>query len=337
MSEAIISLRSKGVQITDSEYEAACIGTLLHDIGHTPYSHALESRIVNLDHESISLILAKQMNEEFNGRLSLAIQLLTNNYEKKFLCQLLSSQLDVDRLDYLIRDSFYTGVAEGTIGYERILNTLNVVNNKLVIENKAIHSVEKFLVSRHLMYNQVYMHKTVLALEQMLVLLVKRIKYLLESNLKVELTPPLTTLLEVNDPENDPNFIQNFVLLDDYDLVYVMKMGLSHKDFVFSFLCKCLIFRKIFKIEWIYSDEKRYLLKSKRLELQRSLGVADDESAYLMRSGEESSTSYLLNEEIEILLDNGQTSPLSKLSGIAFSHERYTKGFVCYPRINTEV
>ena len=173
MTEAVQTLREKGVVISDEEYEAVCVAILLHDIGHGPYSHALEHSFIDIHHEELSILFMQKLNEEFDGRLSLAMSIFEGSYKKGFLHELVSSQLDMDRLDYLIRDSYFTGVAEGVIGYDRIIKMLDVVDNQLVIEEKGIYSVEKFLVSRRVMYWQVYLHKTVLSAEQMLIAVLK--------------------------------------------------------------------------------------------------------------------------------------------------------------------
>ena len=333
ISEVVKSLISKGIKISPKDHEAACIAALLHDIGHGPYSHALEQRIVPLHHENISAMIAEKLNVEFNGKLVQAIKILSHKHPKKFLSQLISGQLDVDRLDYLIRDSFYTGVAEGNIGYERLIHSFNVHDNRLVIEQKAVPSVEKFLISRHFMYSQVYMHKTVLALEQMLILLIERIKYLIQIDVELQMTPSLYSLLRMDKQEiSNGNFIPYYLDLDDFDFMHIIKMGVRHADFIFSYLCRCLNDRNIFKIHWIKSTEKQYLILSIRLEIKKSLGVSDDDSAFLIRSGEQNSTSYLLDEEIEILSTDNQIIPLSGLKSISFSREKYSRSFICFPR-----
>ena len=195
MTEAILTLREKGVSISDEEYEAVCIAILLHDIGHGPFSHALELSIVNVHHENLSVLFMEKLNDEFNGQLSLAIKIFNGTYSKFFLHELVSSQLDMDRMDYLIRDSYFTGVAEGVIGYDRIIKMLNVVDHHLVVEEKGIYSVEKFLVARRLMYWQVYLHKTVLSAEQMLIAILKRAKSLIASNVKVSCSDNLYNFL----------------------------------------------------------------------------------------------------------------------------------------------
>jgi HD superfamily phosphohydrolase len=334
MSEAIKSLRSKGVDISDEEYLGACVAALIHDLGHGPYSHALENRIIPMDHERLSILMARQMNQELDGIMESGIDILSYKHPKIFLSQLISSQLDVDRLDYLVRDSFYTGVSEGSIGFQRIIQTLNVSDNRLVVEEKAVSSIEQYLVSRHIMYSQVYMHKTVLALEQMLILLVNRMKYLISEGTEMDLTPALTSLLSANSSNLEYDIlIDQYGKLDDFDFMFAIKMGVMHSDRVFAFLCSSILNRKIFRIEWIFSSEKRYLLHSKRQRIQRSLGVNDDESAFLMRSGEESSTSYLHDEEIEILSVDKERKPLSSFCNISFSREMYTRHFICFPRI----
>ncbi len=254
MGLAIGVLRSKGINITDDEAEGVTLAILLHDIGHGPFSHSLEQIIVrNMPHEELSRLLIAEMNRHFQGRLGTAYQIFTNNYPKKFLHQLVSSQLDMDRLDYLARDSFFTGVAEGVISFDRIIKMLTVHNDALVVEAKGIYSIEKFLISRRLMYWQVYLHKTVLAAEQMLVNLLKRAFLLQRQDELISATPNFSLFLK-NQPtgddfEKDARWLDRFAQLDDFDIVASIKMGMGHNDPIFSFLCESLINRKLFRVE----------------------------------------------------------------------------------------
>ena len=253
MQNAIDEIRWKGHEITDQEAEAVCMAILLHDIGHGPFSHALEHTIVQgVNHESISVFIMNLLNEEMNGALNLTIEIFNDHYHKRFLHQLVSSQLDMDRLDYLSRDSFYSGVTEGKIGSERIIKMLNVVDDTLVIEEKGIYSIEKFIVARRLMYWQVYLHKTVLSAEFMLVNVLRRAKELVKSGKTVFASPALKLFLE-NDFQHqdflaDSSVLAAFCELDDYDILGAIKVWQKHDDRVLSQLCTRLINRDLFKI-----------------------------------------------------------------------------------------
>lgn len=254
MQQAINTLRAKGVDITNEEDEAVCFAILLHDIGHGPFSHALENSIVqDIHHEDISELIMERLNEEFGGLLDLAIQIFQNKYHKKFLHQLVSSQLDMDRLDYLARDSFYSGVTEGKVGSERIIKMLDVEGDQLVIEEKGIYSIEKFIVARRLMYWQVYLHRTVLSAEHMLMLALKRAKELSRKGEVLFASPALSTFLQ-NDYDKEgfaktEGVLKKFCDLDDSDILNAMKAWRHHPDKVLSDLSSRLLDRKLFRIE----------------------------------------------------------------------------------------
>ena len=253
MTEAIKSIKSKGHEITNEEELGTYIAILLHDIGHGPFSHALENSIVTgISHETLSILMIEELNKEFDGKLSIGIEILKNNYKKKFLHQLVSSQLDMDRLDYLNRDCFYTGVMEGTIGSQRIIKMLNVFNDELVVDEKGLYSIEKFIISRRLMYWQVYLHKTVLSAENMLVNILKRAKELFQNDVELFTTPALSYFLDNNiSPENlksKEEFLNVFSQLDDYDIYGAIKVWCNHSDIVLSRLSKGMINRKLYKI-----------------------------------------------------------------------------------------
>lgn len=328
-------LIKKGVTITQEEQQATCLAALLHDIGHGPYSHALERRIINLHHEELSKAIAQKLNKEFNGKLSLAIDILYNNYEKKFLSEIISGQLDVDRLDYLTRDSFYTGVNEGNIGNERIIKTFNVFQNHLVVEKKAYQSVEKFLVARHHMYWQVYIHKTVLAIQQMLISITERIDFLLRQDVFFDIPVDLKMLL-LNKKINidDEGVLEAYLQQDDFTFMHVVKMGKNHPDYILSYLCTCLLDRKIFTLDWINTEKNEYLKAQKLLEVQNNLKVSDDESNFLVRTGTETSSTYLLDKEIQILTSDCEITPLSELSQVFFREQKISKSFICYPKLS---
>ena len=254
MTEALLVLKSKGVNITDEESEAAIIAILLHDIGHGPFSHALEHTIVKgISHEDISMMLMNELNITFKGKLTLAIKIFKGDYSKKYLHQLVSSQLDMDRLDYLKRDSFFTGVSEGVVSSDRIIKMLNVAKGELVIEAKGIYSVEKFLIARRLMYWQVYLHKTVLSAENLLVKILKRAKELSLSGTELFATPALSLFLKNNFNKKDftskKELLNQFVLLDDYDIMASVKVWTLSDDKILSLLCSSLIDRNLYKIE----------------------------------------------------------------------------------------
>ena len=258
MRQAVSVLRMKGHEITEEEADSVSAAILLHDIGHAPFSHVLENTLVDISHEKISLMLMNQLNSEFSGKLDIAIAIFTNQYKKQFLHQLVSGQLDMDRLDYLNRDSFFTGVAEGTIGVERIIKMLNIWKDQLVVEEKGIYSIEKFLISRRLMYWQVYLHKTVVSAENLLVNILQRARELSLGGTNIYATPALSIFLQNSFSEND--FLMNPVIegntlldwyaqLDDNDILISIKLWQSHSDKVLSTLSKHLINRNLFRIQ----------------------------------------------------------------------------------------
>lgn len=333
-SVVVQNLIKKGVNITPQEHEATCLAALIHDIGHGPYSHALEQKIIPLHHEEISMLIANKLNEVFEGKLDQAILILKNKHPKKYLSQIIASQLDVDRLDYLRRDGFYTGVSVANLDEKRLINTFNVHNEQLVVEEKAIQSVEKFLVTRHHMYWQVYNHKTVLAIQNMLILLVERIRYLLEKGIPIQLSQSLKNLMMLKDFEkNSLNFLEDYLNVDDNDFLQLIKENKKHPDNILSYLCMCILDRKIFKIKWISSRKKRYLFTPKRPKPGTTICLDNDESIFLIRYGEEISSTYVLSNEILILTSKGECHPLSRMSQIKFKEEYFKKSFVCYPRL----
>ena len=254
MTRVIEVLQSKGHTIAEEEQEGLLIAILLHDIGHGPYSHTLEQSIVRgLTHENLSLVFMDALNDQFHNRLALANSIFRDDYPKRFLHQLVSSQLDMDRLDYLTRDSFFTGVSEGIISTDRIIKMLNVANDELVVDVKGIYSIENFIISRRLMYWQVYFHKTVMSAEYMLINILKRAKYLAEKGVKLFATPALQRFLEASpdsiDFQKDRNWLVNFSLLDDYDIFASIKVWMDHDDRILSVLCTNLVNRHLYKIE----------------------------------------------------------------------------------------
>jgi len=337
MGQAIEVLRSKGTDISDEEAKAVSIAILLHDIGHGPFSHTLEHTLVNVPHEEISLLFMERLNDEFNGQLSLAISIFKNQYRKKFLHQLISGQLDMDRMDYLNRDSFFTGVHEGVIGYDRIIKMLAVHDGGLVVEEKGIYSIEKFLIARRLMYWQVYLHKTVLAAEQMLIKTLKRAKALAMQGLELDVPKSLAFFLyqdfSTEDFARDNHLLDNFAKLDDFDVFSSLKTFMGHNDPVLSYLSSCLVNRRLFRIE--IRDEPfppEYVAETKsRIE---SLNILPKENLeYLVFGGEETNHAYSTSkDEIKILFKNGNVLPMSQISDFGIQTRLVTKYYLCFPK-----
>ena len=334
MQKAIRVLRFKGIEISDDEANALCIAILLHDIGHGAFSHALEHSIVNgISHEEISLKFMKALNDEFDGQLSLAIQVFEGKYHRKFLYQLISSQLDIDRLDYLKRDSFYTGVTEGNISSERLITMMNVVDDELVIEKKGIYSVEKFLIARRLMYWQVYLHKTGLVAENMLVKVLQRAKELALSGVEVPASKALSYFLyNPITPENFTNDTLNiFSKLDDYDVLQAIKGWVEHDDFVLSKLSEMIINRKLLKIELGDKPVKA----SKEKEYKSKLDITEEQASYFVLTGEVSNQAYNKNLPIKILNKKGKLKDIAKASdqlNLQALTKPVKKHYICYPK-----
>lgn len=340
MQSAIDVLRSKGHQISEDEAIGASVAILLHDIGHGPFSHALEKTIVNgYQHEQLSLLFMKEINREMKGELDLAIQIFTNTYHKKFLHQLVSSQLDVDRLDYLNRDSFYTGVAEGTIGAERIIKMLQIVDDEIVVEEKGIYSIEKFIIARRLMYWQVYLHKTVLSAENMLVKLLKRAKFLCAQDKVLNCSSALHYFLYQFDAENKSKtdeLLHHFSLLDDIDIWSAAKDWSQNDDYILSTLSKDLLDRKLLRISIQNQDFNSNLIENFKRDFSKSSETSMDETDYFIFSGTVENSAYKSNEEqIKILFKNGNVVDLKSASdqlGLPMMSKSVKKFFLCYPK-----
>ncbi|UXX79577.1 HD domain-containing protein [Reichenbachiella carrageenanivorans] len=343
MQQALYSLRSKRVEISDQEFEACLIAILLHDIGHGPFSHTLEFNLLNnVTHEKISVLFFERLNQEFNGALDMALQIFTNQYHRKFFHQLVSSQLDIDRLDYLKRDSYFTGVSEGHIGSERIINMLNVKDDEIVVEEKGIYSIENFLSARRLMYWQVYLHKTAVSAEEMLINLIKRAKYLTQQGLHIEATPPLKILLERNIGikhfKEDPEVLNTFALLDDSDIWGSMKFWRTHEDKVLSGLSTKLIERKIFKI--ILASEKplEEWVDTLKDKVQHRFQLSNEELAFYTSAGQISNSAYISSgQKIKILTKKGLALDIVKatdLPNIKAMSKIVTKHFFCWPEMD---
>lgn len=345
MREAISVLRAKGHLISEEEAEASAIAILLHDIGHGPFSHVLEHSLApEVSHECVSLLLMEELNRQFNGKLSMAIQIFRNEYPKKFLHQLVSSQLDVDRLDYLSRDSFYTGVSEGVISADRILKMLDVRNDQLVVEIKGIYSIEKFLIARRLMYWQVYLHKTALSAEHLLVSVLRRAKELAMQGDKLFAPPTMVPFLyhkigiehfKNNQTIDGIPILDRFAQLDDSDIMSAIKAWCEHPDSILSYLSRCITNRQLYKIKIRnkpIEDHKITLLKQKIAERF----TADPKllDYFLLVDSITNSAYDTDSQNINILFKNGKISDIHSASDIKLSglSETVRKYFICYPK-----
>jgi HD superfamily phosphohydrolase len=326
---ALQELMSKGIIITPEEQQAAKIAILLHDIGHGPFSHALEQVLAEgLQHEELSLMMMKELNKQFNGRLQLALDIFTDHYPKKFLHQLVSGQLDVDRMDYLSRDSFFTGVNEGTIAYDRILKMLTVHNGVLMVEEKGIYSIEKFLVARRLMYWQVYLHKTVLSAEQMLIRIIKRAKLI-----KAECQEPLNSF--INQPITTVT-LEQFCSIDDYDVLMAIKHWRTNKDVVLSTLCQGILDRHLLKVKYFNEPVSKAMIDEKVAEISKNLQISYEDANWLAFDGEASSSTYNFeNEHIHILFKDGTVKDISEVDNALINDNlrgTVRKYYICYLR-----
>lgn len=322
--EALATLRAKGISITEEEEEAVCIAILLHDIGHAPFSHALEYMFTDLHHEKVSQLYFDELAQEFTHPLTMASQIYSDTYPKRFLHQLVSSQLDMDRMDYLNRDSFFTGVAEGIIGYDRIIKMLMVVDDNLVIEEKGLLSIENFLMARRMMYWQVYLHKTVIAAEQML----RKFLSILKTEEIITPNPTLNMLWYKNNTDNE--FIVNFASLDDYDIITLLKLYNRGKNPYLSLLAQGLLHRKLFKTR--FKNEPFTPEEIHQLAQEVSTKYGQETARELVLTGSESNMHYAGGaNEIGILQKNGQVCPLSQLTDFPAENRISTKYFCCFP------
>ena len=352
MSEAILSLSQKGIFIFDSEAEALKAAILLHDVGHGPFSHVLEHTLIrDISHEEISIMMMEEINHEMNGALNLAIKIFKDDYSKRFLHQLISSQLDMDRLDYLRRDSFFTGVTEGNIGSARIIKMLNVVDDRLVVEQKGIYSIENYLTTRRLMYWQVYLHKTTVAYEKTLVNLLRRAKYLAHRGEEVFATPALRFFLyndvDASRFESDPQALANYELLDDNDIWASVKAWMSHTDRVLSILAKDLAERRIFRVEVREEPFADNEVSTLQQQLADAFHVSYEDAAYLISVNTIQKDMYdPSDDQIDILFkgkndDQGNDTNYvvkdianaSELFNISLLSKKIRKYYLCYQRI----
>jgi HD superfamily phosphohydrolase len=329
MGCALNELKGKGIDITPEEETAAKIAILLHDVGHGPFSHALEDVLIEgMHHEEISLLIMQDLNKKFDGQLQLALDIFTNVYHKKFLYQLISGQLDVDRMDYLTRDSFFTGVNEGVIGYDRILKMLTVQDGELMVEEKGIYSIEKFLVARRLMYWQVYLHKTVLCAEQMLKRIIKRAKHI-----KAFTQLPLNKF--INEPIANVT-LDEFCSLDDYDVLSAIKEWYHHEDKVLAYLCRGIIDRQLLKVKFFGEPVNEALVKQKTIEAAQKLNISAEDAGWLVFTGEAISSTYNFEDEhIHILFKDGTVKDISEVDNPLINENligKIKKYYICHVR-----
>ncbi len=334
ITKALSVLRSKGITITEDEFIGTQIAILLHDVGHGPFSHALEFTLLDgITHEQLSIQIMEAFNRQWHGQLDTAIAIYSNTYPKQFLHQLVSSQLDVDRLDYLNRDSFFSGVSEGVIGYDRILHMLNVVDDKIVVEEKGIHSIEKFIVARRLMYWQVYLHKTVLGAEKLLINILKRAKELAKNKVELFASPSLSTLLYHNNDNNKAVSLELFCSLDDTDIQSAIKVWQSHNDEVLSRLCNMLLQRKLYKVQLLSLSESNTIDQHKERFLAAHPSLANHIDYFVFEGLTSNNTYDATDENILILQKNGLVQDLSSVEHALINDtlsKPITKRYLCY-------
>ncbi|MFM9908453.1 MAG: HD domain-containing protein, partial [Chitinophagaceae bacterium] len=336
MCEALTEIQRKGIEITPEEEVSAKIAILLHDVGHGPFSHALENILIkNVHHESISLLIMKVLNEQMENKLQMAIAIFTDNYHKPFLHQLVSGQLDVDRMDYLSRDSFFTGVSEGVIGYDRIIKMLTVHGGELMVEEKGIYSTEKFLVSRRLMYWQVYLHKTVVSAEKMLVRIVERAQELITKGTPISSSSILLDFfLQHTDTLSIDIHLDKFCQLDDYDVLSAIKNWIYHPDKILSTLCRGLVERKLLKVKLQAENFDDEWITEQRNKICKWLDITQEESRYFIFKGEAINTTYdPLEEKINILFKDGSVKDISRVDNALIQQSLampVKKHYICY-------
>jgi HD superfamily phosphohydrolase len=333
MGNAVIELKARGVDINKDEELGVKLAILLHDIGHGPYSHALENVLIpGVRHEVLSVGIMQALDKEFGGVLGTAIDIFTNKYPKRYLHSLVTGQLDMDRMDYLTRDSFFTGVSEGVIGYDRILKMLTVQEGELMVEEKAIYSIEKFLVSRRLMYWQVYLHKTVLSAEKMLVRIIERARELARAGDAVSSSSPvLDHFVQLEEAELD---LDQFCLLDDFDVMSAVKRWVSHSDRVLATLSRWLINRQLLKVKFQATPYDENYVEELTLSVSRALGISAAEARYFVFTGEATNTTYNpADEKINILFKNGSVRDISQVDN-ALIHQTLSsavkKFYLCF-------
>ncbi|MEM9980963.1 MAG: HD domain-containing protein, partial [Bacteroidota bacterium] len=339
MGIALQTLQSKGYHITEEEKEAARIAILLHDVGHGPFSHALESTILqNIPHERLSLLLMEHLNKEFGGQLSKAIEMFKGTYARPFFHQLIASQLDMDRLDYLQRDSFFTGVLEGTIGAERILKMLALEEDHLVVEEKGIYSLENFLTARRLMYWQVYLHRTTMSAEKMIINIIKRARYLTQQGYPLTTSKNLAKFMKrevsIADFEQDTTYVEAFASLDDYDVWGGVKAWIHEEDRILTLLCKMLLHRKLFKLKLHDDKIPKDTLQHLREEVQTHWHLTQEEIPYFFEKGTTENAAYklktsriLIKTRTKGMIDIAEASDLPNIKALTKIVKKY---YVCW-------
>ena len=339
MQKAVETLRLKGMEINGEEEEALMVAILTHDLGHGPFSHALEGCFVQgLGHEELSLKFMEELNREFDNRLETAMRMFKGEYPRLFMNQLISSQLDMDRLDYLKRDSFYSGVAEGNINSERLISMLCVRDDQLAVEDKGIFSVEKFIMARRFMYWQVYLHKTGLAAEKILVKIMRRVRELVDKGIEVPMSPVLSVFMEqkLGLAEFDAGHLKSYAWLDDNDIMQGLKSWCSHEDYILSYLSRSIVHRKLPKIEMSDLPFEEGRIQEIRKKVQSRLGVAERDLDYLVYTGEVSNMAYKTEPlGIRIALKDGSTQDIQQASGslgIGGFNQKMTRFYLCYPK-----
>ncbi|MGD1893125.1 MAG: HD domain-containing protein [Cyclobacteriaceae bacterium] len=340
MQNTVDSLRNKGQDISDDECEALLIAFLLHDVGHAPFSHALEYTLLNVSHEEMSRLLMKRLEQELGGNLGLAYRIFTDQYERRFFHQLVSSQLDIDRLDYLKRDCFYTGVSEGEIGADRIIKMLDIRNDQVVVEEKGIYSIENFLTARRLMYWQVYLHKASVSAEKMLVSIIRRAQHLLAQGVPVPASPCLSLFLErkitLPNIEQNTDYLEHYTELDDNDVWCAIKGWQKHSDRVLATLSQMLLQRKLFRIKLFNQPLKTESITYLKQEVQQEMKLNSDEISYFLYYGEISNAAYVVEDQkISILTKEGKIFDVvqaSELPHIKAMSQIVKKYYVCWPK-----
>jgi uncharacterized protein len=340
MGKVLDNLRQKKIDISDIEYEAAQVAILLHDIGHGPFSHALEDSLLHgIKHESISYLMMSSLNEDLDGALDLTMKIFRNSYERKFFHQLVSSQLDIDRLDYLTRDCFFTGVLEGTVGVDRIISMLSVYRDQLVVEEKGIYSIENFLTARRLMYWQVYLHKATVSAERMLVNIIRRAQTLVRAGEHLPSSSPLRVFLQadysIDDFSTNKKILRHFGCLDDNDIWGAIKCWRDHDDRILSLLSKMLLERKLFQIKLSSEPIKKHLVEKIRAGISRQYRTLRAESSYLFSYGSVTNEAYAEGQQINILTRNGDLLDIAQASDLpnikAFTRI-VKKNYLCWPK-----
>ena len=341
MANALENLRNKGNDISDKEFEASLIAILLHDIGHGPFSHALEfSLLKDIPHEKLSRLIIEKFDRVFSGKLKMALDIFDGTYPKPFLCQLVSSQLDIDRLDYLKRDSFFTGVSEGTIGSERIIKMLEVYNGQLVVEEKGIYSIENFLNARRLMYWQVYLHKATVSAEKMLIAIIQRAKHLRKKDKPLFASPSLSVFLErevtFSDFIEKEEILHAFLQLDDFDLWGSIKIWANHPDTILSKLCQMLLERKLFRVRLTNEPPSKEEISHIETCLMSQYSIKPKETKYFLSHGKITNAAYLnTNQEIFILAKSGKIRSITEaadLPNIKAMSKIVKKHYCCWPK-----